>query len=59
MKDHLADNKTSFSSLCDFDLDYRDKSEKDDESLHETYEKMYTQWLKVFATNRALNNKIQ
>ena len=32
---------------------------KDDESLQEAYERMYTQWLKMYATNRALNSEIQ
>ena len=34
-------------------------SEKDDESLQEAYERMYIQWLKVCATNCALNDEIQ
>ena len=45
------DSKTTSSNLCCSDPDNGDKFEKDDESLQEAYEKMYTQWLKVFATN--------
>ena len=33
--------------------------EYDDECLQEAYEKMYTQWLKVFATNWALGSENQ
>ena len=58
--DTIATNsKIASNSLCDSDLDCGDESEKDDESLQEAYEKMYTQWLKVCATNRALNGEIQ
>ena len=54
-----TDSKTTSSSLCDFDSDCGDESEKEDESLQEAYEKMYTQWLKMCATNRALNSEVQ
>ena len=37
------DNKLATNSLCDSDLDCGDESKKDDESLNEAYEKMYTQ----------------
>ena len=58
--DTVATNsKIASNSLCDFDSDCGDESEKDDENLQEAYEKMYSQWLKVCATNRALNNEIQ
>ena len=43
--------------MCDSDSNSEDESEKDDESLQEAYEN--TQWLKVCATNRALNGEIQ
>ena len=49
-----TDSKSASSSLCDSNLDCGDESEKDDEK--EEYEKMYTQWLKVCATNWALNS---
>ena len=45
--------------MCDSDPDYEDESKKDDESLQEAYEKMYTQWLKVYGTNQVLNSRIQ
>ena len=45
--------------MYDSKSDYGDDSKKDDESLQEVYEKMYTQWLKVYATNRALHSEIQ
>ena len=54
-----TDSKAASSSLCDSDSDCGDKSEKDDESLQKAYEKMYTQWLKVYATNQELNDEIQ
>ena len=38
-----TDNITSSNSLHDFDSDCGDESEKDDESLQEAYEKIYTQ----------------
>ena len=45
------DSKSATSSLCDSDSDCGDESEKDDEFLQEACEKMYTQQLKVCATN--------
>ena len=51
-------NKITSNSLCDSDSDCGDEFEKEDESLQEAYEKMYTQWLKVCATNRVLNGEI-
>ena len=45
--------------MCDSDSDSGDKSKSDNESLQEAYEKMYSQWLKICATNRALNDEIQ
>ena len=45
------DNKSATRSLCDSNSDYGDESEKDDESLQEAYEKMYTQWLKICVTS--------
>ena len=39
-------------------FDCGDESKKDDESLHEAYKKMYGQWLKVCASNCALNGEI-
>ena len=53
------ENKSATNSDCGSEFDCGDESEKDDESLHEAYEKMYAQWLKVCASNRALNGKIQ
>ena len=49
--------KTSHSH--ESDLDNGEESKKDEESLQEAYEKMYTQWLKVCASNCALNGEIQ
>ena len=46
-----TDNKSATSSLCNSDSNYGDESAKDDESLQEAYEKMYTQLLKAYATN--------
>ena len=37
-----TESKAATSGSCDSDLDSGDKSEKDDESLQETYEEMYT-----------------
>ena len=56
-----TDNKSTTDNFCDSDSDSDcgDESEKDDESLQEAYERMYTQWLKVYTTNRALNSEIQ
>ena len=54
-----TNSKTASSSLWYSDSDYGDESEKDNESLQEAYEKMYIQWLKVCATNRAMNDEIQ
>ena len=44
--------------MCGSEFDYEYEFEKDDESLHEAYEKMYRQWLKVCASNCALNGEI-
>ena len=50
--DTLAtDSKTAANSLCGSASNSGDESENDDKSLQEAYEKMYTQWLKVCATN--------
>ena len=50
-------SKTVASNLRESDLDSGDESENDDDSLQEAYEKMYTQWLKVCATNHTLGSK--
>ena len=55
----VTDSKLATNSLCDSDLEYGDEFVKDDESLQEAYERMYTQRLKVCVTNRALNGEIQ
>ena len=52
-----TNSKTITNSLCESNLDSGDESENDDDSLQEAYEKMYTQWLKVCATNHALGNE--
>ena len=52
-------SKSETSSLCDSDSDCGVEFEKDNEPLQEAYEKMYSQWLKFCATNRALTSKIQ
>ena len=54
-----TNSKLVTSSLCDSDSDCGDESEKDDESLQEAHKRMYSQWLKFCATNRALNGDIQ
>ena len=46
-----TDSKLATRSLCDSDSDCGNEFKKDDESLQEAYEKVYTQWLKVCATN--------
>ena len=46
-----TESKIASSRLYGSDSDSGDKSKNDDESLPETYEKMYTQWLKVCVTN--------
>ena len=51
--------KASTSHSHESDLDSGEESEKDLESLQEAYENMYTQWLKVCASNRAINGEIQ
>ena len=53
------ESKVGTSGSCDSDLDSRDESKKDDESLQEVYEKIYAQWLKVCASNQASNGEIQ
>ena len=45
--------------MCGSDSNSGYESENDDESLQDAYEKMYSQWLKVCATNRALSDEIQ
>ena len=45
------ENKTTTNNEYGLESDCRDESKKDDESLHEAYEKMYAQWLKVCASN--------
>ena len=45
-------SKAATNDSCDFDSDSGDESEKDDESLQEAYEKMYTQQLKVCASTK-------
>ena len=52
----VALENKSVKSECEFDCG--DEYEKDDESLHEAYEKMYGQWIKVCSSNRALNGEI-
>ena len=54
-----TDSKSTTSTVCDLDLNCGDESEKVDESLQAAYEKMYTQWLKVCATNHAQTIEIQ
>ena len=54
-----TESKIVASSLCGSDSNSGDKSENNDESLQETYEKMYTQWLKVCAAIRALGSENQ
>ena len=51
------DNKITSSNLCNSDSENGDESRNDNESLQEAYEKMYTQWLKVSATNQALSGR--
>ena len=51
-------NKSTTSSVCHSYSDCGDESEKDDEYLQEAYEKMYIGWLKVYTSNRALNDEI-
>ena len=53
-----TDSKSASSSLYNSDSDYGDQFEKDNESLQEAYRNMYTQWMKVCVTNRALNSEI-
>ena len=53
------DSKTTTNSSCGFDLDNGNEFENNNESLQEAYEKMYTQWLKVCAINRALGSENQ
>ena len=45
--------------MCHSDFDCEDEFEKDDESLQEAYEEMYTQWQKVCTSNRALNGEFR
>ena len=45
--------------MCHSESECGDESNKADDSLHEAYEKMYTQWLRVCASNQALNSEIQ
>ena len=61
MKSNIVatDNKSATSSTCHSDSNSGDDSKKDDESLQEAYKKIYTQWLKVSASNQALNSEIQ
>ena len=53
------ESKTATNSNCGSESDYRNESKEDNESLHEAYEKMYTQWLSVWALHHALNGEIQ
>ena len=46
----------SAKSECGSEFDCGDESGKDDESLHEAYEKMYEQWLKVCALWTIVSN---
>ena len=41
------------------DSESEDEFENDDESLQKAYEKIYTQWLTVYATNQAMSSEIQ
>ena len=50
------ENKLETNSNCGSESDGGDEPDKDDQSL--AYEKMYAQWLKVCAANRALNSEI-
>ena len=54
-----TDNKTVANSLCESNSDSGDESKNDDESLQETYKKIYIQWIKMCATNRALGSENQ
>ena len=54
-----TESKAATCSSCDSNSNNGDESKKDYESLQEAYEKMYTQWLKVWAPNWALNCEIQ
>ena len=53
------DSKIESIILCGSNSDSGEESENDDEYLQEAYEKMYTLWLKVCATNRALDSENQ
>ena len=61
MKSYTIAIDSKSTTSCEFysDSDYGDESEKDDESLQAAYEKMYSQCLKVGATNHALKGEIQ
>ena len=54
----FLENKLATKSDYGSEFDCGDESTKDDESLHEASESMYTQWLKMCASNGALNSEI-
>ena len=53
------ENKSATRSECGSESNCRDEYEKDDKSLHKAYEKISAPWIKVCASNRALNSEIQ
>ena len=54
----VLENKSKTKSDCCSESNYGNESEKDDESLHEAYKKMYAQLPKVCTSNHALNSEI-